>query len=558
MLDVSLPAFQPWEERLAGRAEVDWVRFRHAKPDPREASRLQEKLELLPEATQRVLVLLTLLGGAVPELTLARVTRLGVNELANALAPALSANLIRVHEGKVMIPHDAWIDIIPGIVPEAQLRPAHLEVAEALAAMTPEPDLKRRMELTHHYYEAAHDPLSLRYLLETAEICDQLQASDAAEDLLARALNCVGSLPPTAQGVTAAEIRLLHARSLAFAGRVSEAEEQLHEGFSLALSCGADEDRLEEWAELVLPALRMLGPRPTLLEILRELSERCGEVGAVGAQVVFDVLIAENDHERGEYAEALRKANLAAERARDLDPLVAQSAARVAASMFVARGGYSVEAEEELFLLAQTDPGRARRSPFAQVVDEVQLRLVERRRDPIEALAAHQRAIPVCQHLRAVVTELYHQLDIAEIELDAKPTSKTRETANRAVELVELLHLIPPSPVWARSWLVQGRFAALEGRLDEARDIWGAVATGRSPSRSRGTGPRRWCASPSSSSPRGDRRSPSRCSSGSTPSRPASGSPRSGRRRWPTSDGPPRTPTTARRGCPRRPPSLAR
>jgi hypothetical protein len=476
VLDVTLPAFQPWEERLAGRAEVDWVRFRHAKPDAREASRLQEKLETLPEETRWLLLLLTLLGGSVPELTLARVTRLGVTDLPSTLEPAVASNLVKLHEGKVTIPHDAWIDIIPGIVPEEQLRRAHLEVAEALAAMSAEPDLKRRMELTHHYYEAARDPLSLRYLLETADICDQLQAFDAAEGLLARALTCVGSLPPKAQAEATAEVRLLHARALAFAGRVNEAEEELHEGFSLALTSGAETERLAEWAEMLLPALRMLGPRPSLLAIVRELAERCAEADAVGAEVVFDLLIAENGYERGDYSEALREANHAAERARGLEPLIAQSAARLAAAMFVARGGYSVEAEEELFLLAQADPGRARRSPLAQIVEEVQLRLVERRRDPTEAIASHQRAIAVSQHLRALVNELYHTLDIAEIELDHTPTTRTRDTADRAVEIVELLHLIPPSPAWARSWLVQGRFAALEGRMDEARDIWGAVA----------------------------------------------------------------------------------
>jgi hypothetical protein len=475
-LDVSQVAFQAWEERLTGRAEVDWVRFRHAKPDPREAARLQEKFELLPEPAQRILLLLTLLGGSVPELTLARVARSSLGELANQMGPAVASNLIRLHEGKTMIPHDAWIDIIPQIVPEPQLRRAHLEVADALTAMTSEPDLRRRMELTHHYYEAAHDALALPYLVETSEICDQLQAFDASEDLLARALRCVPSLPEPDRPAATAELGLLHARALILAGRIREAEVGLHDAFRSALASGADPERLEEWASMVLPVVRMLGPRASLVAIVEDLTERFAAAGAPGAEVVFRIYRIELDYERGRYDEALRAANAVARRARGLEPLIAQSASRFAATLFVSRGGYSVQAEEELFLAPQADSGRARRSPLAQLVDEVQLRWVERDRDAAEALAAHTRAIAVAQHLRTVAMEVYHQVDLAEIDLDGRPTPRGREAANRALEIVELVHLMPPAPIWVRCWLLQGRLAALEDRLDEARDIWGAVA----------------------------------------------------------------------------------
>ncbi|MCI4333834.1 MAG: hypothetical protein L3K01_08995, partial [Thermoplasmata archaeon] len=94
VLDTSLPAFSAWEERLLGRGDVDWVRIPQAKHDPREAHRLKENFDTIPDATRRVLVYTALLGGSVSEVSLGRATRLNFRTLAEALQPAVQANLV--------------------------------------------------------------------------------------------------------------------------------------------------------------------------------------------------------------------------------------------------------------------------------------------------------------------------------------------------------------------------------------------------------------------------------------------------------------------------------
>src|SRR5580700_6904808 len=244
ILDNSLPAYSAWEERLVGRGDVDWVRIPQAKPDPREAHRLGENFEAIPDATRRVLVFLALMGGSVTEVSLGRATRLNFRALAETLAPAVEANLARVGDGRVTIPHAAWVGLIPDLVPERVRREMEREIGDALAALNPEPDLKRRIELANHYYAAAPDPTALRYLLETAEISERLAAYDASEEAVAKALTCLPSLPAADQPEAEVELELFHARTLVFTGRVPGAEQALQEGISTALNEKVPPDRL--------------------------------------------------------------------------------------------------------------------------------------------------------------------------------------------------------------------------------------------------------------------------------------------------------------------------
>ncbi|HUI38011.1 MAG TPA: AAA family ATPase, partial [Thermoplasmata archaeon] len=163
-LDVSLPAYGPWEDALQKCGGVEWVRILHPRPDPLEESRFRETFEALPEATRTALVVTAILGGSVSDVRLVRATRMSLAELANALAPALEANMVRVGGGRVTVSHAAWIDLLPSLAPQDVRQRIHREIAEALSALDPEPDLKHGLDLAEHLFEASHDHVALRHL----------------------------------------------------------------------------------------------------------------------------------------------------------------------------------------------------------------------------------------------------------------------------------------------------------------------------------------------------------------------------------------------------------
>jgi hypothetical protein len=119
----------------------------------------------------------------------------------------------------------------------------------------------------------------------------------------------------------------------------------------------------------------------------------------------------------------------------------------------------------------------SRRYGLEQIAEELRLRILEHKKDPKEAIAGHERAIPVAQRLRAGPVELYHHLDIATLAFDALPggLAKASKSVRRARELTETLHLLPPSLGLLREWLLEGRLAAAEERYDAARDRWSAI-----------------------------------------------------------------------------------
>ncbi|HKV90083.1 MAG TPA: AAA family ATPase [Thermoplasmata archaeon] len=478
VLDTSLPAFSAWEERLLGRGDVDWVRIPASKHDPREAQRLRESFEAIPDATQRVLVFAALMGGSVSEVGLGRATRLNFRALAETLAPAVESSLVRVGDGRVTVPHGAWTELLPDLVPDGVRQQMQREIGDALAALNPEPDLKRRIELANHYYAAAPDPTALRYLLETAEISERLAAFDASQEAVARALSCLPSLPASDRAEAEAELRLFHARTLIFAGRVDDAERELEEGVAVALTEKIPAERLEEWVELLLPALRAAGPRPSLVMELTELADRCQAAGAIPAEVMFLVTLSDYAFDRGDRTRARTEAERALKHARELGPGPVQGLALLAMGTILSEGsGQERALGGRFFASARSMLAASRRYGLEQIAEEVRLRVLEHRRDVKEAIAGHERAVPVCQRLRAGMVELYHHLDLATLTLDGPPAgaAKASKSIQRARELVETHHLFPPSWALLRSWVLEGRLAASEERLEAARDRWSAL-----------------------------------------------------------------------------------
>lgn len=476
-LDVGEAGYAGWEERLLGRNDVDWVRLAVARSDPREAHRIKVAFEALPPESQRVLVLASLLGGSTTEVTLSRVSRLNFNQLGDALLPASENHLVRLEAGKVTIAHGEWVTLFPEMLPVARVRSMHKEIAEAIEAMSPEPTLVRRTELAEHYFRWEAGPTALRYLLEAAELSERLSAYDAVLSLLDEALQCVDGLPAPDRPSAEVELRLFRTRALFFGGRPAEAERELHTSLVLALDHHLPALPLGEWVEGLVPALIAVGPRPVLMTELGEVSDRAHEAGLTEVEVLFQAILAGHEYRRGRVERARGGSRRAGQLARTLEPGAAQAAALLAVALSLMDGAPPErELAERFRRVAHQMLGTGRRGGLQQVAEELKAVSLARSGDREEALATHLRAIQVLQRLRLYPFELPHQLGVAEMILDARGADdRVAGALKRARELVEVLHLTPPSPSVLRLWLLEGRQQASLPDPEGARDRFRAI-----------------------------------------------------------------------------------
>ncbi|MGA3021622.1 MAG: hypothetical protein ABSE66_02290 [Thermoplasmata archaeon] len=476
-LDTTVPAFVTWEQAFLGRGDVDWVRFSTSVPDAREVHRLKAVWDDLPTVTQRVAGYVALLGGTAGEVVLSRVARLNFPQLAEAILPATGVGLIKVQEGRVMIPHQAWTPLAVDLLPDAKRREMHLDIANALSALSHEPNLARRIEVARHYLSWYPGPMALRHLLEAAELGLEFSAFDTAEELLAEAIGCLGSLPPAERDPLEPELRLLHAEALFAAGRVGEAEGELREGLERALRATIPPGTLAEWVEPLILAMRVIGPRPSLSTTLMELAERCHDAGVAELEVLFEAMIAEFCYERNLPEKAREESHRAARLARQLPNGHLQAVAMLAVGMSRIEGS---PAEQEIagrFLqAARTLLGRARRWELDYLAEDVEARLLEARGEATRSKELRERSLSGVQRAKLPAVELYHQLGIAEILLNRGTPKGVDAALARARTITEMLHLIPPSPGLLRLWILEGRQFALNDSLDAAQDRWEAVA----------------------------------------------------------------------------------
>ncbi|HYK92829.1 MAG TPA: AAA family ATPase [Thermoplasmata archaeon] len=476
VLDSSEPSFSAWEEQLVGRPEVDWVRTRESRIDPREANRVSRAIDELRPATRRVLHLTALMGGSVSEVQLARVSRLTFQELADALLPASEGHLVRVDGGRVTIPHPAWINFLPELLGADELRRMHREIADALEAMHPEPSLALRRELAEHQYAAERGPVALRFLLESAELAERLYAFDDVDSLLTKALACVPSLPVADRPSIEAELELFRARSLLFAGRPSDAERSLAEGLDLGLQGRLASGQLEEWLEPMIPALQAVGPRPGLVTALVESVERLRDEGVGAVEALLEVVIAEAELLRGRPEKGWTESHRAGHLARRRPTAPVQALALLAVGLTRASGSVEDRELADRFLRsAGLSFTTLRRPELEQMAVEYRARLLRSQGRADAALSLHLRAIPQLQRNRMPSIELNHELGVAEILLDRGLDPRGLRALRRAHELVDLLHLNPPAPAVPRLWLLEGRKGALSDELGWAREYWTAV-----------------------------------------------------------------------------------
>ena len=355
-----MPGFVAWEEAFLGRGDVDWIRFTTSAPDPREAHRLKSIWDDLPSVTQRVAGYVALLGGTTGEVVLSRVARLNFPQLAEALLPATGVGLVKVQEGKVTIPHAAWTPLTIDLLPETQRKEMHLEIANALSALSPEPNLARRIDVARHYLSWYPGPMALRHLLEAAELALEFSSFDTAEELLNDALGCLGSLPPAERDPLEPELRLLRAEALFAAGRVAEAEVEFREGVEGALRGKVSPGALAEWVEPLIISMRVVGPRPSLSTMLMELAERCHDAEMVELEVLFEAIIAEFHYERNLPDKARAESHRAARLARQLPDGHLQAVALLAVGLSRIEGSPEEQELAGKFLrAARTLLGRA-------------------------------------------------------------------------------------------------------------------------------------------------------------------------------------------------------
>ncbi len=481
-VDTSLAGIGMWEDAFLGRGDVDWVRFSRSLPDPREAHRLKAIFDNLPSVSQRTVGYVALLGGTVGQVVLSRVARFTFPQLSEALLPATEAGLVKVHDGKVLMLHPAWIPLTEDLLPEKQRREMHLEIAEALSALSPEPNLARRIEVARHYLAWFPGPAALRYLLEAAEISLQLLEFDSAEELLRDAISCLTALPPAQRNPLSPELRLLHARALFGAGLAREAEDEVREGVDGAIRAKIPADTIAEWFEPLVLIMRVIGPRPSLQTTILELIDRCHDAELVEVEVLLEALISEFHYERNQPDRARAESHRAALLARRVPAQHIQALALLAVGLSRIEGTPEEQALAERFLqAARLLLERTRRWELDALAEDLQARLLETRGDPVRAREHRERSVPTLQRAKLPSLEIYQQLGIADLLLNREVTRGLAPALDRARALTDLLHLVPPSPTLLKLWVLEGRSFAIAGTVEGARERWQAVIDEPSP-----------------------------------------------------------------------------
>ena len=475
-LDSTSAASGVWEEALLGRSDVDWIRFPRLAPDPREVHRLRELMDRLPASAKRMVGYVTLLGGEATAVALARVAKISLRKLPEAIRPAVEVGLLKVRERTVFVPDRSMLTVLEGLLPEADRGRWHLDVADGLQALWSEPPPSRRIEIARHYFASAADAVAMARLFEAAEVSLGFLEFDEASRLLSDAIRCLGSIPPAERAAIEPEMHLMNARALFHSGCPTEAESSLREGVEGALQAGTSAAELASWLEPLLPALEVIGPRRQLMTLVVELAERLHEAGLIEPEVLLETLLPAYHAERNllerSHADALR----AAHNARRLRERHFQALGLFAMGIARVVGSEEELAQAERFLRAARYLLRdTRRWELDYLASEFECRVLEARGSVDQALAVRQQSVTALERARLPSVELLHELAIAQIYLDRGTPAVADGPLDRAMRLADNLHLFPPSPGLLKAWLLDGRRYALAGSVEAARDRWSAL-----------------------------------------------------------------------------------
>lgn len=472
-LDSSLPSFSQWEEELLGRSDVDWIRQPHPHADVRETDRLQEIMASLPPATSQLVGFVALLDGSTSEVVLARISRQRTSELEELLRPALSANLLKATEGRIAVAHESWVDHLIESIPDERRLAMHRTVAEGLEALSPEPNLQRRFQIAEHFFQAEAGLLALRHLVEAAHLAERVLAFDPAEAAIAKAIECIPDVPAPSREEITVELRLERAKLLAFAGRPAEAEEMIREAVDAAVLHRPVDGRMEELLLLLTQVVYTLGPRPTLRRILAESADRFENMKWAGPESVARVLLAYLDM----LGAHIRESETEISQARPLSHAPGDELAQIAALL--------IDAMIQLWNkddLPPTVPAALAQihhllrgshlTELELLATAVEARSAELREGPAAGLKVNERGLLVAERTGMLWVELYLQAQRVGLLFRGEGSPPVGPPLQRCRYLLEILHLVPPSPALLRVWGLEARWAETQGRLDEAREVW--------------------------------------------------------------------------------------
>jgi len=264
---------------------------------------------------------------------------------------------------------------------------------------------------------------------------------------------------------------------LVFCGRIPEAEKELVAALSTALEGEIPQDRIEEWFEAVVPALRAAGPRPSTIALLEQWADKARDAKATGVELLLTSLVVELELARGMVDRARSEADRATRLARRSGNPWVQALALYAAGISRLNGSLSERTRAIRFLQSAEELFRsARRYAYLRQVEEILLDVAVDVGAPREVVEARERGIAATQRPRNPLLELYHTLGWIELVMRNTVDRKVEAAIRRAHEIVERHHLLPPSPLLLRLWLIEGAAAALRDERREARDRFGAIA----------------------------------------------------------------------------------
>jgi tetratricopeptide (TPR) repeat protein len=478
VLDSSLPAYGVWDEALSGRNDVDWVRFPWSRPDPRDVARLRGQFRGLSAPAQQLVRLVALLGGSTSQVLLGRISRMTPTQVAESLHAPVTANLLRIRGDRVNLGSESWAPIFVDPIELAERRELHLRIAHALAAMHPEPSTEQLVEIADHRFEHGKDVDALRSLTAAATSLERDARFDEAEEATERAIVCAASLPTDDRLGVEASLRVTRTRLLLSTGRLEEAEREFREGLSMASLARLSRERLEELLQSIVPALRIAGPRPVIMNDLAELADRFHDSEAYAAEVLTILVLTEGDLQRGRLDKAREEAGRVSRIARELPRGPMQAVALLCVAEPLIEGS---EPERRIatrcIRSARALLAGHRRPDLQLYADEVHARRLVSRGERAAAAVVHEQAASVAARTRILPYELIHQLSLASLLIEDRADPRLPTALKRAQQLGEMLRLSPPSPPFLEYLLLRGRAAVKADRPFEAREYWGAVGS---------------------------------------------------------------------------------
>ncbi|HEV2316632.1 MAG TPA: ATP-binding protein [Thermoplasmata archaeon] len=481
-LDTSVPAAGLWDEYLAGRGDVDWIRRPYPKPDPRDVQRAHDALERLPPVAQRLVRLTFLLGDSVALPTLARVVRMGREQLLQAAKAPIEAGLLRIRDDRVAVASDALRPVLEELLPGNAVSEMHAAIADALVALHPEPSPDQEAEIARHLFARARDGEALRALCSAAARLEREARIEEASALIGAAIRCSLELTePDRIGVEAG-LRVERARLLVYSGRVEDAEREVREGLGLALLAQLPNERLEELLESLLPALRLVGPRTALVSELSELCDRFHDREAPGAEALALGALVDYELQRGRLAVAREESVRCSRLVRTLPKGPAQAVGLLSVAAPILDGS-----EEERRIAAKCvrsarDILETYRRPELQLyTDEVYARQLLGRGETRSAIALHDQAVHVAERARNLPYEFIHNVALAALLSDGRGDPRLQPALKRSLELSDRFALSGPASRALELFLLQGRWQARAEHREEAREWWSSVADRLSP-----------------------------------------------------------------------------